>query len=273
VSSTYLRHPYHLIDYSPWPLLGSLAALLVVYGLVSLMEYAPNGFLIFIFGVISVLQVMYFWWSDVVKESTHLGCHSDRVQNGLKFGMILFIVSEIMFFMSLFWAFFNNNLSPATQIGDSWPPIEVIPVNPITVPLINTFLLLSSGYSLTWSHHALISGWKWESIISFIITLILGITFTLFQVIEYMEGSFDISDNTYGTVFYMATGFHGFHVLIGTIFLMVCGVRLYNNQFSSEHHVGFESAAWYWHFVDVVWLFVFVSIYAFGSWGSEISFF
>lgn len=263
--SSLLRHPYHIIDPSPWPLFGAIGALSVAFGFISSFLYASYRLIAFLVGIFFVLQVMYFWWKDVIRESSYLGAHVNRVQNGLKYGMILFILSEVMFFFTLFWAFFDNSLAPVMQVGDCWPPIEIQPVNPMTVPLINTLLLVTSGFALTWSHHALVFGRKWEAIIGLIVTLVLGITFTLLQVIEYLEGTFDISDSIYGTVFYITTGFHGFHVLIGTIFLMCCGWRLYNNQFTTEHHFGFEAAAWYWHFVDVVWLFVFVVIYIWGS--------
>jgi cytochrome c oxidase subunit 3 len=208
---------------------------------------------------------MYTWWRDVIREATFEEQHTFAVQRGLRFGMLLFIVSEIMFFFAFFWAFFHSSLAPVFNIGGSWPPKEIDPIITLGVPLTNTFFLLSSGATVTWAHHAIIVRAKRQAIIALIFTLILAVLFTSLQVLEYVESSFSISDSIFGSCFFMATGFHGFHVFIGTLSLFVSLVRIVVNHFTSTHHFGFESAAWYWHFVDVVWLFLFISVYWWGG--------
>jgi cytochrome c oxidase subunit 3 len=205
------------------------------------------------------------WWRDVIREATFEDQHSFAVQRGLRLGMLLFIVSEIMFFFAFFWAFFHSSLAPVFNIGGIWPPEKISPIATFGVPLTNTFFLLSSGATVTWAHHAIIVRAKRQAIIALIFTLILAVLFTSLQVLEYVEAPFGISDSIFGSCFYMATGFHGFHVFIGTLSLFVSLMRIVVNHFTSTHHFGFESAAWYWHFVDVVWLFLFVSIYWWGG--------
>lgn len=259
------KHGFHLVDPSPWPFVGAFGALMLTFGGVLAMHgYSGGSFLCFL-GFLTILYVMFVWWRDIVREGTYEGQHTKSVQKGLRLGVILFIVSEVMFFVAFFWGFFHSSLNPSPFIGGVWPPAYLEVLNPWEVPLINTILLLSSGATVTWAHHAIVSGLKKESLVALVLTLILAVLFTLLQVIEYSHAPFTISDGVYGSSFYMATGFHGFHVLIGTIFLAVCTVRLYFNHFTREHHFGFEAAAWYWHFVDVVWLFLFLSIYWWGS--------
>jgi cytochrome c oxidase subunit 3 len=209
--------------------------------------------------------MMFCWWRDVIREATFEGNHTLSVQTGLRIGMLLFIVSEIMFFFAFFWAFFHAALAPTPDIGSLWPPLGVETINAWGVPLLNTIILLTSGATVTWAHHAIVFGDRKNAIISLILTILLAIFFTLLQIFEYIESNFSISDSVYGSTFYLATGFHGFHVLIGTIFLGVCTLRLINYHFTKEHHFGFEAAAWYWHFVDVVWLFLFITIYWWGG--------
>ena len=206
-----------------------------------------------------------YWWRDVIREATFEGHHTSVVQTGLRYGMILFIVSEVMFFSGFFWAFFHSALAPTVEIGSIWPPEGIHPFNPWDVPLLNTIILLASGATVTWAHHAITTGLRYQAIYALVLTLLLAVIFTSLQAFEYLEASFNISDGIYGSTFYMATGFHGFHVIIGTTFLAVCLVRLINYHFTTTHHFGFEAAAWYWHFVDVVWLFLFVSIYWWGT--------
>lgn len=205
------------------------------------------------------------WWRDVAREATLQGRHTGVVELGLRWGIALFIVSEIFFFLSFFWAFFHRSLRATVELGGTWPPIGVTPFNPWQVPLLNTLVLLSSGVRVTWSHHALIEGEVSEALVRLIVTILLGIYFTCLQALEYMEASFSIADRVYGRSFYIATGFHGLHVLVGTTFLIVCANRLYKGHIRPLHHFGFEAAAWYWHFVDVVWLFLFISIYWWGG--------
>ena len=216
-------------------------------------------------GFLMILYTMFVWWRDIIRESTYQGHHTTTVQAGLKSGMVLFIVSEIMFFLAFFWAFFHSSLAPTIEIGAVWPPKGIDVLNPWEIPFLNTVILLTSGATVTWAHHAILAGQKTQGMVSLAATIILAAIFTGFQVIEYIEAPFTITDGIYGSTFFMATGFHGFHVFIGTVFLFICLLRLNANQFSTHQHFGFEAAAWYWHFVDVVWLFLFVAIYWWGG--------
>ncbi len=259
------RHLFHLVDPSPWPLVCALAAFVMMNGSVMYFHSFSGGNFVMFLGLIFVVLTMIIWWRDVIREATFEGHHTKIVQTGLRYGMILFIVSEIMFFFAFFWAFFHSSLAPTVEIGSIWPPEAIHPFNPTEVPLLNTIILLSSGATVTWAHHAITSGIRYEAIYGLISTILLAVLFTGLQVFEYNEASFNISDGIYGSTFYMATGFHGFHVIIGTLFLSVCLYRLIQYHFTTTHHFGFEAAAWYWHFVDVVWLFLFVSIYWWGT--------
>ena len=261
---TYQSHPFHLVNPSYWPLLGAVASFLLTLGGVLYMHNYQYGLIVFFSGLFLVLLTMFVWWRDVVNEGLQ-GHHTSSVQTGLKYGMILFIVSEVMFFFAFFWAYFHSSLAPTFDIGCIWPPVGIDVFHPFQVPLINTMLLLLSGVSVTWSHHAMVEGYFEESTAGLIITIILASIFTGFQVYEYMEATFDISDSVYGSTFYMTTGLHGLHVLIGTIFLTVCLLRHYKGHFTPKHHVGFEAAIWYWHFVDVVWLFLYAFVYYWGA--------
>nr|YP_009694499.1 cytochrome c oxidase subunit III [Eurydema liturifera]QEI26484.1 cytochrome c oxidase subunit III [Eurydema liturifera] len=257
------NHPYHLVDYSPWPLTGSIGAMTLTSGMV--LWFHKNEMYLFFLGIMILLLTMIQWWRDIIRESTFQGHHTIKVTNGLKIGMILFIISEVFFFISFFWGFFHSSLAPTVEIGMMWPPKGIIVFNPMEIPLLNTMILLCSGMTVTWAHHSLMNNNYSETTKSLMLTVMLGIYFTILQAYEYKEASFCISDSIYGSCFYMATGFHGLHVIIGTIFLFVCLVRHIKCHFSSNHHFGFEAAAWYWHFVDVVWLFLYISIYWWGS--------
>jgi cytochrome c oxidase subunit 3 len=259
----YLRtaHSFHLVDPSPWPLVASLGAFMLTSGLVLYMHKFIGGESLLLTGFTLILYTMYTWWRDVVREATFEDQHTVVVQKGLRLGMILFIVSEVMFFFAFFWAFFHSSIAPVYSIGGVWPPKAITCINTFTIPLTNTFLLLTSGATVTWAHHALLIRAKRHTLIALIFTLILAIVFTLVQGIEYVNAPFNISDGIYGSCFYMATGFHGFHVFIGTVALFVSFIRIVLNHFTNKHHFGFEAAIWYWHFVDVVWLFLFINIY------------
>jgi cytochrome c oxidase subunit 3 len=259
------KHPFHLVDPSPWPIFSALGALTTTTGGVMTMHSYEGGSTMFYIGFCMILYVMFVWWRDIVTEATYQGHHTHAVQVSHRWGMILFIVSEVMFFFAFFWAFFNASMAPGIQIGGVWPPVGIEVLSAWDVPFLNTILLLSSGAAVTWAHHAILAGWRSQAIWSLVVTVILASIFTAFQGLEYIEAPFSISDGAYGSTFFMATGFHGFHVLIGTIFLTICLVRLIKNHFTRSHHFGFEAAAWYWHFVDVVWLFLFVSIYWWGG--------
>nr|AJW76348.1 cytochrome c oxidase subunit 3 [Cylindraustralia sp. HS-2014] len=261
--TTHSNHPFHMVDYSPWPLTGAIGALVMVSGLAKWFHsFSMNLFIIgFIITILTSIQ----WWRDITREGTFQGLHTSKVTSGLRWGMILFIISEVFFFISFFWAFFNSSLAPNVELGILWPPLGIDPFNPFQIPLLNTAILLSSGVTITWAHHSLMEANHSQCMQSLGLTIILGIYFTILQAYEYIEAPFTIADSVYGSTFFVATGFHGLHVIIGTTFLSVCFIRHTMNHFSQNHHFGFEAAAWYWHFVDVVWLFLFVSIYWWGG--------
>jgi cytochrome c oxidase subunit 3 len=259
------NHPFHLVDPSPWPLITSIAALGTTTGGVMYFHGYNHGQFLLFTSLFFLIFMMFIWWRDVVRESTFEGNHTKSVEYGLRMGMVLFIVSEVMFFFAFFWAFFHSSLSPAIEIGGVWPPLGIETFSPWEVPLLNTLILLTSGATVTVCHNTLITGERTLAINSLIATILLAALFTGFQVFEYLHASFTIADSVYGSTFFMATGFHGFHVFVGTCFLSVCLFRLNANHFTREHHFGFEAAAWYWHFVDVVWLFLFVVVYWWGG--------
>nr|APX39466.1 cytochrome c oxidase subunit 3 [Phyllotreta variipennis] len=257
------NHPFHLVDVSPWPLLGAVSAMISMLGIIKWFHLFNNNLLMI--GSIIMMLIMYQWWRDITREGTFQGLHTLKVSEGLRWGMILFITSEVFFFISFFWAYFHSSLSPTSEIGLMWPPANIQTFNPIEIPLLNTMILLTSGLTVTWAHHSLMENNFNQAIQGLLFTVILGIYFSILQGFEYMEASFTIADSIYGSTFFVATGFHGLHVLIGTSFLLITLIRLWFNHFSSNHHFGFEAAAWYWHFVDVVWLFLYISIYWWGS--------
>nr|AOY35685.1 cytochrome c oxidase subunit III [Austrofundulus limnaeus] len=256
-------HAYHMVDPSPWPLTGAAAAFLLTSGLTTWMH--TQSLMLLTAGLILTLLTAYQWWRDIVRESTFLGHHTLPVQKGLRYGMILFITSEVFFFLGFFWAFFHSSLAPTPELGGYWPPAGITPINPFEVPLLNTALLLSSGVTVTWAHHSMMKGCRTQAIQALTLTILLGFYFTTLQAEEYFEAPFTIADGVYGATFFVATGFHGLHVIIGSTFLTVCLYRQVKYHFTSNHHFGFEAAAWYWHFVDVVWLFLYASIYWWGS--------
>nr|YP_009773400.1 cytochrome c oxidase subunit III [Hanleyella oldroydi]QIZ12613.1 cytochrome c oxidase subunit III [Hanleyella oldroydi] len=258
-----IRNPFHLVEFSPWPLTGSVGALFLTAGMAS--WFHGYSMILFYLGLFMILLTMVQWWRDIIREGTFQGYHTSKVSSGLRWGMILFIASEVCFFFAFFWAYFHSSLAPTLEVGACWPPVGVFPLNPFQVPLLNTAVLLSSGVSVTWAHHGLMEGRRDASIQGLFITVLLGIYFTILQGGEYLEAPFSIADGCYGSTFFVATGFHGLHVIIGSSFLIVCFVRCFFYHFSIGHHFGFEAAAWYWHFVDVVWLFLYVSIYWWGS--------
>jgi cytochrome c oxidase subunit 3 len=261
------KHPYHLVDPSPWPLLSAFAGGLLVTGIILLAHYGLHWPLYV--GALAVLTCMFLWWRDVLKESRTPGLHSAVVRLGLRYGMILFIASEVMFFVAFFWAYFHFALYPEHVSGAAraiWPPQGIKTFDPFHLPFLNTMILLLSGCTVTWAHHALIEGDRKSLITGLALTVLLGMLFTGLQAWEYAVAPFAFNGGgVYPSVFFLATGFHGFHVIVGTIFLAVMLFRAIRGHFTPEKHFGFEAAAWYWHFVDVVWLFLFVSIYWWGA--------
>jgi len=254
-----VRQPFHLVEIRPWPLTASLGALSLALGLTTWFHlHTKTGLVIAsILIILSIIQ----WWRDVIRERTFIGHHTSYVTKGLRWGIILFITSEVLFFFAFFWAFFHRRLAPTPELGCSWPPTGIKPLNPFRVPLLNTAVLLASGVTVTWAHHRLLEINRKNTIQGLTLTISLGIYFTFLQAGEYAEASFSIADRVYGSTFFVATGFHGAHVLIGSSFLAICLARAINHQFSSMHHFGFEAAAWYWHFVDVVWICLYLCIY------------
>lgn len=252
------NHPFHLVSVRPWPIIISLS---LINNLIMVIRWFHKINYFTLLTIPGTLLCIYQWWRDVVREATLQGCHTPPVYNGIRIGMILFIISEVLFFFSFFWAYFHFSLSPAIDIGQSWPPLGIIPFNPFDIPLLNTIILVSSGLTVTWSHHAILNNNFKESMFGLLVTILLGVYFSALQIFEYLEAPFTISDSVYGSRFFVATGFHGLHVIIGTLFLLFTSYRINILHFSYSHHFGFEAAAWYWHFVDVVWLFLYVSIY------------
>ena len=291
-----VKHDFHMVEPSPWPVVGSLGAFIMMVGAVFWLNKSYAGFgvmagvpWIFAIGLALVLYTMAGWWKDVVNESVVEGQHTPVVKLGLRYGMLLFIASEVMFFVAWFWAYFNFSLFPQDASLSGWPPNGIVTLDPWHFPLLNTVILLTSGTTVTWAHHAIQTGDRKGAIQGLALTVILGISFTCIQAYEYAHAPFTFGLNgavlqpftdpahatltaaqgnlgaIYGSTFFMATGFHGFHVIVGTVFLTVCLVRAILGHFTPTRHFGFEAAAWYWHFVDVVWLFLFTSIYIFGQ--------
>ena len=274
------NHEYHILPPDPWPIIGAFSSLIMAAGALMWMHKAQFGGYVFFAGLAAVLYTMFAWWSNVIREA-NAGDHTPVVSLHLRYGMILFIASEVMFFVGWFWAWFDFSLFPAAlsvadgavtvgEVAAAWPPKGIEVIDPFHFPLLNTLILLCSGTTVTWAHHELIHGNRDGLKKGLWATVILGILFTSIQAYEYIHAPFGFAGTNYGAAFYMATGFHGFHVLVGTIFLAVCLKRANNGDFTPRQHFGFEAAAWYWHFVDVVWLFLFVAIYVWGGWGAPI---
>uniref|UniRef100_UPI00315CF578 cytochrome c oxidase subunit III n=1 Tax=Ferrissia californica TaxID=1776375 RepID=UPI00315CF578 len=257
------RQPFHLVEFSPWPLLVSFSILSIPVGTLFYVRLSSINLLLL--GVFLTATISYLWWRDIVRESSYQGFHNKMVMKGLKLGMALFILSEVCFFFAFFWAYFHSSLAPTVEIGAHWPPTGIETLEAFQVPLLNTSVLLLSGVTVTWCHHSIEESNLKSGLQSLTLTVMLGLYFLYLQYGEYSETMFSIADGIYGSCFFMATGFHGMHVAVGATFLLVCLFRMNNFHFSSNHHVGFLAAAWYWHFVDVVWLFLYVSIYWWGS--------
>jgi cytochrome c oxidase subunit 3 len=259
------KHPYHLVNNSPWPFIISFGLLFFTSSIVMYLHNYMNSFFLFFISILLILLTIYTWFRDVTRESVYEGQHTKQVQKGLKNGMLLFIFSELMLFFAFFWAFFHSALTPTPEIGSLWPPIGIELINNWYIPLLNTIILLTSGATITWSHYSIIYNNNKNTILSLILTILLAFFFLLIQSLEYFESTFTISDSIYGTTFFLLTGFHGFHVIIGVLFILTNLIRLINQHFTKKQHLGFEASIWYWHFVDVIWLFLFIILYWWGG--------
>nr|YP_009235315.1 cytochrome c oxidase subunit III [Acrossocheilus paradoxus]AMD11924.1 cytochrome c oxidase subunit III [Acrossocheilus paradoxus] len=256
-------HAYQMVDPSPWPLTGAMAALLKTSGVATWFHFHSTTLLTL--GMILLLVTIYQWWRDIFREGTFQGHHTPPVQKGLRYGMILFITSEVFFFLGFFWAFYHSSLAPTPELGGCWPRTGIIPLDPFQVPLLNSAVLLASGVTVTCAHHSIMEGGRKQAIQSLTLTILLGLYFTALQAMEYYEAPFTIALGVYGSTFFEATGFHRLDVIIGCTFLAVWLLRQAHYHFSSEYHYRFDTAAWYCHFVVVVWLLLYVSIYWWGS--------
>jgi len=265
IRSTFQGHPFHLVSPSPWPILTCVSLLTLTSTGVAFMHNFQGAVNILHLAFIALTTTMAFWFRDVISEGTFLGNHTLAVQKGLNMGIVLFIVSEALFFVAVFWAYFHSALSPTVELGAQWPPMGIEAINAFELPLLNTVLLLASGITITYAHHSIIQGNRGGALYGAVFTLVLAGVFTLFQGVEYAVSSFTISDGTFGSVFYFGTGFHGFHVIIGTIFLGVGFWRLLAYHLTENHHLGLEGGILYWHFVDIVWLVLYLSVYYWGS--------
>ncbi len=254
-------HPYHLVKPSPWPMTVSFGLFFFLMGLVKWFHSLDYALLFLHIGILGLSFSIYFWFRDIIFEATYEQHHTKKVRAGIRLGMKLFIVSEIMFFFSFFLSYFYIAFSPTVAIGCSWPPEGIIPIHPGGLPLVNTCLLIGSGVTVTWAHRAVVADLRRDSINALGITIFLGLIFTYFQYLEYNHASFAINDSVYGSLFYIMTGFHGIHVIIGTAFLIVCWFRLAAYHFTSRTHTGLVLAIWYWHFVDVVWIALYGLVY------------
>lgn len=259
------KHLFHIVNLSAWPLFTGIGAFHFVSGLAFYMHKVEGGWLSIIFGLLILTYSIFFWFYDIIDESTFSGFHTMAVRMGLRLGFLLFITSEVMLFFGFFWAFFHAALCPTIWVGVEFPPVGIKTLPVLEVPLFNTFLLIFSGVSITWCHSAIAANNFSEVIDSFLITFLLGFTFLFYQINEYIELSFDFSDSVYACSFFMLTGLHGMHVLLGVCFLIICMFRLIFRHFLLTHYLGLICAIWYWHFVDVVWIMLFGIVYCWGS--------
>nr|ARX96606.1 cytochrome c oxidase subunit 3 [Xylocopa appendiculata] len=253
------NHPYHMVTLSPWPIMLSFNLMNMLMSVVIYMYL--NIYTLLLMNFLIMILSMFQWWRDIIRESTFQGFHTLTVTKFLKFSMILFIISELFFFISFFWTFFHSSISPTIEIGLTWPPMMINSFNPYDIPLLNSVILVSSGFTITWSHHSLLNKNYMNFNKSLTYTLMLGVYFITLQYMEYYESQFCMNDSIFGSVFFMMTGFHGLHVIIGILMISTMFLRFKMNHFSNIHHFHFEASLWYWHFVDVVWLFLYLFVY------------
>nr|YP_010884436.1 cytochrome c oxidase subunit III [Adelges cooleyi]WIW75848.1 cytochrome c oxidase subunit III [Adelges cooleyi] len=254
-----MNQPYFILNLSPWPIISSINIFNMMISNLMMMNYKMN--MILILNLMLMILISSLWWRDIIRESTFQGNHNFFIMNLIKFSMIMFIISELFLFISFFWNFLHNSLAPSIELGLNWPPKNIIFFNPMMIPLLNTIILLTSSFTITLTHFYLLNNKFKNSKKYIMLTIILSIYFLLLQMFEYNQAMFTFSDSIFGSSFYIATGFHGLHVIIGTIFLIINLMRMIKMQLSFIHHISFELAAWYWHFVDVIWLFLYITIY------------
>nr|WCJ52993.1 cytochrome c oxidase subunit 3 [Mindarus keteleerifoliae] len=254
-----MNQPYFILNLSPWPILMSMNLFNMMISNIMMMNYKMNS--IMLMNIFMIILISILWWRDIIRESTFMGNHNFFIMNLIKFSMIMFIISEMFLFISFFWNFLHNSLSPSIELGLNWPPKNIEFFNPLLIPLLNTIILLTSSFTITLSHFYLLNNNKKKSMNFLLLTMTLSMYFLMLQALEYNQATFTFSDSIFGSSFYMATGFHGLHVLIGTVFLMINYLRMKNLHLSFIHHISFELAAWYWHFVDIIWLFLYMTFY------------
>nr|YP_010414151.1 cytochrome c oxidase subunit III [Acyrthosiphon caraganae]URQ84747.1 cytochrome oxidase subunit III [Acyrthosiphon caraganae] len=254
-----INQPYFILNLSPWPILMAMNTFNLMISNIMIMNFKFN--LMSLINLIMIISISILWWRDVIRESTFQGNHNFYIMNLIKFSMILFIISEMFLFISFFWNFLHNSLAPSIELGLNWPPKNISFFNPLLIPLLNTIILLTSSFTVTVTHLYLMNNSKKKTIIFMNLTIILSIYFLMLQMLEYKQATFTFSDSIFGSSFYMATGFHGLHVIIGTIFLLTNLLRMMKLHFSYIHHISFELAAWYWHFIDIIWLFLYMTFY------------
>nr|ANE20367.1 cytochrome c oxidase subunit III [Aphis glycines]AOR53750.1 cytochrome c oxidase subunit III [Aphis craccivora] len=254
-----MNQPYFILNLSPWPILMALNTFNLMISNIMIMNFKFNS--ISLINFLMIIFISMLWWRDVIRESTFQGNHNFFIMNLIKFSMILFIISEMFLFISFFWNFLHNSLAPSIELGLNWPPKNITFFNPLLIPLLNTIILLTSSFTVTLTHFYLLNNSKKKTIIFMNLTIILSMYFLILQALEYNQATFTFSDSIFGSSFYMATGFHGLHVIIGTIFLMINLLRMLKLHFSFIHHISFELAAWYWHFIDIIWLFLYMTFY------------
>nr|YP_010028679.1 cytochrome c oxidase subunit III [Stomaphis sinisalicis]QOS49066.1 cytochrome c oxidase subunit 3 [Stomaphis sinisalicis] len=254
-----MNQPYFILNLSPWPILMSLNMFNLLMSNIMIMNFKFNS--ISILNLMLILLISSLWWRDIIRESTFQGNHNFYIMNLIKLSMIMFIISEMFLFISFFWNFLHNSLAPSIELGLNWPPKNILFFNPLLIPLLNTIILLTSSFTITLTHFYLLNNKIKKSILFMNLTILLSIYFLILQFIEYKQAMFTFSDSIFGSSFYMATGFHGLHVIIGTLFLMINYLRMKKFYFSFIHHVSFELSAWYWHFIDIIWLFLYMTFY------------
>jgi cytochrome c oxidase subunit 3 len=257
-------HPYHLVKPSPWPIYLAFGSFGLLYNLTMLMHNITNNKWILLLNLITLIYIGLLWSRDIIAEATYLGEHTSKISEGLNMGFIIFLITELMWFIGVFWAYFHSALSPSIELGEMWPPIGIIPIQATDLPLLNTLILLLSGGTITYSHHGLIGRDYKNSVIGLLLTIILGIIFIICQYIEYKYCSYTMADSIYGSVFFIVTGLHGIHLITGTGILCLNFYRLYNMQLTSTKHTGYNTAILLWHFLDVAWLFVYIICYYWG---------